>query len=156
VFPELQKIAMEEDPKSSEMILLVKLQAKWENHGIMVRWMQRFFQYLDRFYVEINSLTPLLLQGTKIFKTVIFQPLVTNITQSVLYAIDRERNEELVDVDLIKKTIEIFLSLSNEKMQQDNVNCIKTLEDRIIDHTKSYYIQQSQALLHTASLSEYL
>jgi hypothetical protein len=66
--------------------------------------------------VEINSLTPLSLQGFKIFKSVIFQPLITNITQSVLKAIHRERNEELVDVDMLKKTIDIYLSLSNEKL----------------------------------------
>jgi len=52
--------------------LLEYLQTKWNKHGIMVRWMQRFFQYLDRFYVEINSLTPLTDQGYKIFKSVVF------------------------------------------------------------------------------------
>lgn len=122
------------------MVMLEKLQTQWEKHGIMVRWMQRFFQYLDRFYVEINSLTPLALQGLKIFKSVIFHPLTTNITYSVLNAIQRERNEELVDVDLLKKTIEIYLNLSNDKLQQDNLNCIKNLEDRIIEQTKNYYI----------------
>ena len=99
------------------MLLLERLLRKWENHGVMVRWMQRFFQYLDRFYVEINSLTPLSLQGYKIFKSVVFQPLLTHITQSVLNAITRERNEELVDVDTIKRTVEIYLNLSNDKMQ---------------------------------------
>ena len=81
--------------------------------------MPRFFQYLDRFYIEINSLTPLTDQGFKIFKTVVFQPLLNNITQAVLSAIDRERNEELVDVDLMKKTVEIYIFLSSEKLQQD-------------------------------------
>lgn len=79
--------------------------------------MQRFFQYLDRFYIEINSLTPLTDQGFKIFKTVVFQPLIQNITQAVLSAIERERNEELVNVDLMKKTVEIYIFLSGEKLQ---------------------------------------
>jgi len=43
-------------------------------------------------------------------------------------------------VDLLKKTIEIYLNLSNDKLQQDNLNCIKNLEDRIIEQTKKYYI----------------
>lgn len=59
-------------------------------------------------------------QGFKIFKTVVFQPLLNNITQAVLSAIDRERNEELVDVDLMKKTVEIYIFLSSEKLQQDS------------------------------------
>lgn len=65
-------------------------------------------------------MTPLTDQGFKIFKTVVFQPLLNNITQAVLSAIDRERNEELVDVDLMKKTVEIYIFLSSEKLQQDS------------------------------------
>jgi hypothetical protein len=33
-----------------------------------------------------------------------------------LSAIERERNEELVDVDLMKKTVEIYIFLSGEKL----------------------------------------
>lgn len=51
ILPELQKLHNDD--------LLEALGRKWANHEVMVRWMQRFFQYLDRFYVEINSLTPL-------------------------------------------------------------------------------------------------
>lgn len=80
----------------------------------MVRWMQRFFQYLDRFYVEINSLTPLTDQGYKIFKGVIFQPLIGNITSAILENIRKEREGELVDTDLLKKVIDIYLFLSGE------------------------------------------
>lgn len=61
-------------------------------------------------------MTPLTEQGYKIFKTVVFQPLINNITQGVLSAIERERNEELVDVDLMKKTVEIYIFLSGEKL----------------------------------------
>ena len=122
----------------------------------MVKWMQRFFQYLDRFYVEINSLTPLSDQGFKIFNGVVFQPLITNITQAIISAIDRERREELVDIDILKKTVDIYLFLSDDKLSQDTLNCRKYLEDKIIEHTREFYRKQSQDLLHTASLSEYL
>ncbi len=105
----------------------------------MVRWMQRFFQYLDRFYVEINSLMNLTDQGYKIFKSVVFQPLINNITSAVLSAIDRERNEELIDVDLMKKTVEIYLYLSGEKLMSDPLNPRKFLEDRVLEQTRTYY-----------------
>jgi hypothetical protein len=64
--------------------------------------MQRFFQYLDRFYVQINSLTPLQDQGLKLFKQVVFSPLIQNITNAILDDIRREREGELVEVDLLK------------------------------------------------------
>ena len=78
--------------------------------------MKNFFQYLDRFYVEINSLTPLTDQGFKIFKAVVFQPLIHQIIQAVLDNIRRERAGELVDVQLLKETIGIFLYLSSDNM----------------------------------------
>ena len=108
VLPDLQKLHGDE--------LLEALHAKWANHGVMVRWLQRFFQYLDRFYVEINSLTPLTDQGYKIFKNVVFQPLIQNVTQAILDDIRKEREGELVDVDLLKKIVDIFLYLSTEKL----------------------------------------
>ena len=43
--------------------LLVELDLRWKNHQIMVKWMQRFFQYLDRFYVDMSSIANLTDQG---------------------------------------------------------------------------------------------
>lgn len=51
----------------------------------------------------------------------------------MLSAIDRERNEELVDVDLMKKTIEIYIFLSMEKLQQDSSLPRVFLQDRILE-----------------------
>ncbi|CDW78925.1 cullin-1-like isoform 1 [Stylonychia lemnae] len=148
VLQELQKLHNDE--------LLEALNTRWINHEIMVKWMQRFFQYLDRFYVQINSITPLRDQGFKIFKGVIFQPLISQITDAILENIRREREGELVDVDLLKKTIEIYQFLSNEKLSQETLNCQKYLEDKILQQTQQFYQMQSQNLLSKASLSEIL
>ena len=43
--------------------LLKELELRWSNHLVMVKWMQRFFQYLDRFYVEMSSIASLTEQG---------------------------------------------------------------------------------------------
>ena len=149
MLPELQRIH-----DGNELLEL--LYQKWVNHGIMVRWMQRFFQYLDRFYVEINSLTPLTDQGYKIFKNVVFQPLISNITNAILENILKERESELVDVDLLKKIVDIYLYLSTDKLSQDSINCKKYLEDRILEQTRTFYKKVSINLLESASLSEYL
>ena len=78
----------------------------------MVKWMQRFFQYLDRFYVELNQLTSLKDQGYKIFKGTVFLPLLSQIVSAVLEQIEKERNGQFVDKDLLKSTVEIFCYLS--------------------------------------------
>mmetsp|Transcript_298 Transcript_298/g.327 ORF Transcript_298/g.327 Transcript_298/m.327 type:complete len:80 (+) Transcript_298:325-564(+) len=77
-----------------------------------VKWMQKFFQYLDRFYVEINSVTPLTDQGNKLFKNVVFNQMNQQIVTAVLDMVNREREGDLVDDALLKDIIEIFLFLS--------------------------------------------
>lgn len=148
MLPELQK------NHGDDLLRLLSL--KWTNHEIMVRWMQRFFQYLDRFYVEINSKIPLTDQGYKIFKGVIFHPLMKGITDAILEDIRKEREGELVDVALLKRSVEIFLFLSTEKLNQESINCKQFLQDRILEQTKQFYQLKSQELLAKASLSEYL
>ncbi len=66
--------------------------------------------------MEINSKIPLTDQGYKIFKGVVFGPLIKNITDAIKEDIRREREGELVDVDLLKRVVEIFLFLSTDKL----------------------------------------
>jgi Cullin family len=40
-------------------VLLKELLERWGNHKVMVRWLSRFFNYLDRYYVLRHSLHPL-------------------------------------------------------------------------------------------------
>ena len=64
--------------------LLKELQLRWKNHQVMVRWMQRFFQYLDRFYVEMSSIASLTDQGYIQFKVEIYGRLLQQITNAIL------------------------------------------------------------------------
>ena len=50
----------------------------------MIKWMQKFFQYLDRFYVEMHSLASLRDQGFKIFKDILFKPMCTHTTNAIV------------------------------------------------------------------------
>ena len=82
--------------------------------------------------MQINSVAPLYDQGLKLFKGVVFSPLIQPITNAILEGIRKEREGELVEVDLLKKTVEIYLQLSVENLSADVINCKKYLEDRIL------------------------
>lgn len=47
--------------------------------------------------------------------------------------IKKEREGELIDTDLLKKVVDIFLFLSSEHYSQDVLNCKRYLEDRILE-----------------------
>ena len=92
--PKLESLSGEE--------LLIELQLRWTNHQVMVKWMQRFFQYLDRFYVEMSSIASLTDQGFSQLKQEIFVRMLNNITDAVLQQVETDRRNEPVDTDLLK------------------------------------------------------
>jgi len=36
--------------------MLTELVKRWDNHKVMVRWLSRFFNYLDRYYIQRHNL----------------------------------------------------------------------------------------------------
>ena len=64
--------------------------------------MQRFFQYLDRHYIETNSILNLTDQGIKQFKHIIMERLLVNFNNAILFQIAKEREGEMIDTDLLK------------------------------------------------------
>lgn len=89
-------------------------------------------------------MAPLYDQGLKLFKGVIFSPLIQTITNAVLDDIRREREGELVDVDLLKNTVDIYLQLGSENLSADVINCKKILTDGVLSQTQEYYKSKSQ------------
>ena len=51
--------------------LLKELHKRWSNHNLMVRWLSRFFNYLDRYYISRHSLSSLADVGLICFRGVL-------------------------------------------------------------------------------------
>jgi cullin 1 len=136
--------------------LLKELDLRWRNHKVMVRWMQKFFQYLDRHYVDTCSITNLTDQGYKQFKMHIFEPLLAPITQAVLYQILEERQGNLIDVDMLKSVVDMYSFLSEPAISQEGINCLFDLETKLLQETKHFYNGQQQQMLGVLQLGDYL
>ncbi len=48
--------------------LLKELVKRWENHKVMIRWLSRFFMYLDRYYISRHNLHTLKEVGLLTFR----------------------------------------------------------------------------------------
>jgi cullin 3 len=68
----------------------------------------------------------------------------------------KEREGELIEVDLLQKIVQIFIFLSSEKLFHESLNVKKHFEEKILSQTKEFYQTVSRQLLDEASLSEYL
>lgn len=56
--------------------MLRELVQRWSNHKVMVRWLSRFFHYLDRYFISRRSLTPLKEVGLTCFRELVKQKLL--------------------------------------------------------------------------------
>ena len=133
VMPRLQDLSGEP--------LLVELELRWGNHQVMVKWMRHFFQYLDRFYVDMSSIANLTDQGFAQFKLNIFERLLNKITDAVLQQVEKDRQGEPVDTSLLKKIISIYTYLSNEKITGNSINCLTELEGKLLTASRAFFQQ---------------
>ncbi|CAN6468778.1 unnamed protein product [Victoria cruziana] len=55
--------------------MLRELVKRWSNHKVMVRWLSRFFHYLDRYFIARRSLPPLNEVGLTCFRDLVIKAL---------------------------------------------------------------------------------
>jgi len=132
--------------------LMKELSIRWENHKIYVKWMDRFFTYLDRYYVKLQSVEPLHNRGYSIFHSLVFQEVKKDTRNALLNAINCERQGEHIDQDLVKGIIEMFIDLG-----LGNVNVYSTeFEEAFLPATTDYFVRQASGWLSEDSFPEYL
>jgi len=136
--------------------LLKELELRWANHLVMVKWMQRFFQYLDRFYVEMSSIASLTEQGFAQFKAEVFGRLLNKITDAVLCEVQNDRNNYPVDLDLLKKVVAIYTFLSTDKIPGVSSNCQQELEDKLLQASRTFFQSKANQMIQTYTLVDYL
>ncbi len=143
--------------KRGEELLRV-LSDVWQKHLIYVKWMAQFFQYLDRFYIKQNSKQNLNSLGMSTFNHAAFQPMIQPIIESIVAQINQEREENMIDISLMKNVVDIFNQLSSQQRALDRteVDCKKALESQILESTRKYYRNQSNNLFDSSSFPEYL
>ncbi|CAJ1446428.1 unnamed protein product [Effrenium voratum] len=136
----------------TDIPLMKELLHRWSNHKIYVKWMDRFFTYLDRYYVKLQSVEPLHNRGYSIFNTQVFQIVIKDTRAALLKVINQERQGEHIDQDLVKGVIEIYIDLG-----LNNTNLYNTeFEESFLPATTSYFVRQASGWLSEDSFPEYL
>lgn len=153
IIPELRQL------KGPE--LLTKLNKKWQDHEIMVKWMQRFFAYLDKFYVEMHSIAKLSDQGFKIFKEVVFNPICDEVTKAIvdITRAQREGQEEhdvMTQSQMLRDTVKIYLRLSQDKLASDGFMPRVQLDKNLVEETRKFYANKAMTMVDSMSLVDYL
>ena len=132
--------------------ILVETQRRWAHHKIMVKWMSKFFMYLDRFYVQHHTVPKLKEVGMNVFKTIIYQNIKSVTTQEVLSVIRNDRDGLDADKNLIKSIVAVY-----ETMGMDSLDTyITDLETPLLEQTRLYYSHKGLSWLNALDTPSYL
>ncbi|KAK9146662.1 hypothetical protein Sjap_006565 [Stephania japonica] len=116
--------------------MLRELVKRWANHKIMVRWLSRFFHYLDRYFIARRSLPALNEVGLTCFRDLI----------------DQEREGEQIDRALLKNVLDIFVEIGMGSM-----DCYENdFEQAMLNDTAGYYSRKASNWILEDSCPDYM
>ncbi|KAL2892031.1 Cullin-1 [Bienertia sinuspersici] len=116
--------------------MLRELVKRWSNHKVMVRWLSRFFYYLDRYFIARRSLPSLNEVGLTCFRDLI----------------DVEREGGQIDRALLKNVLDIYVEIGMGQMDHYE----KDFEAHMLDDTAAYYSRKASSWILEDSCPEYI
>ncbi|XP_059632713.1 cullin-1 isoform X1 [Cornus florida] len=132
--------------------MLRELVKRWSNHKVMVRWLSRFFHYLDRYYIARRSLPALNEVGLTCFRHLVYQELNGKVRDAVIALIDKEREGEQIDRALLKNVLDIFVEIGMGQMDYyDN-----DFESAMLEDTAAYYSRKASNWILEDSCPDYM
>jgi len=132
--------------------MLRSLMSRWDNHKIMVRWLSRFFNYLDRYYVQRHHYATLNQVGVGCFRRLVYEEIKPSMKTAVLALIDKEREGEKSDRGLIKSITSIFVEMGLGTMDAYQ----NDFENDLLTHTSSFYARKATQWIAEDSCPAYL
>ncbi|KAK4855124.1 hypothetical protein QYF36_004232 [Acer negundo] len=132
--------------------MLRELVKRWANHKVMVRWLSRFFHYLDRTFIPRRSLPPLNEVGMTCFRDLVYLELNGKVRDVVISLIDQEREGEQIDRALLKNVLDIFVEIGMGQMDHYE----NDFEDAMLKDTAAYYSRKASNWILEDSCPDYL
>ena len=86
--------------------MLAEIGQRWKNHrDVMVKWMKKFFMYLDQYYTKREKVPSVYDTGMIAFKDTMFPLVKDDVTTAILELVAQEREGESIDRDLLKSVV---------------------------------------------------
>lgn len=105
--------------------LLRKAADLWEKMAILTYWMQRVFQYLDRFYTKNNKEQALFEAALNIFNETVYENAKENIISAMVNEITNERNGQAVDQGVLRQITELLCTVDGKQAKIDKIPKVK-------------------------------
>lgn len=155
-------LSLKKNPNETFLEFYVK---KWTRFTIGAGYMNNIFDYMNRYWVQkersdgrrdvfdVNTLSLLK------WKFNMFNNYADQLIDEVLISIEKQRNNEIVETNLISVAIKslVYLGIDVQDLKKPNlVVYIKFFEQRFLDSTASYYSKESQNYLSQHNVVDYM
>jgi len=153
--------ALDDAKRKSEHAFLTEMAKRWKQCTYTVHGIKRMFNYLNRYHVpNSDGLLNLVENGYNIWKENVFDRHSQDLRNAILGFITRERNSEVIDSELLKNNIYIFVGLGQELKTEYKTKMLQIYEqgfqNEMIRLTKQFYQLASDQWLSKKSTPEYL
>ncbi|KAK8639566.1 hypothetical protein V6N13_137941 [Hibiscus sabdariffa] len=135
-----------------DKFMLKELVQRWLNHKLMVKWLVRFFHYLDRYFINRRSLPALNVVGLNCFRVLVYEEMHAKVKDAVLVLIDEEREGEQIDRTLLKNSVAIFVDMGMGEMNRYQ----NDFEVYLLQGTTSYYSRKAAKWIGEDTCPDYL
>mmetsp|Transcript_82470 Transcript_82470/g.229897 ORF Transcript_82470/g.229897 Transcript_82470/m.229897 type:complete len:757 (+) Transcript_82470:83-2353(+) len=116
--------------------LLRRLANLWEKHTILSFWMQRVFQYLDRFFTKnANEYPALFSTALRSFQVCVYDVVKSTVTKAMVEAINRDRDGHAADLETMRLLVEMLCVVNDP--QPKIVKQKDAISERLIWHSSS-------------------
>ncbi|XP_075486880.1 cullin-1-like [Primulina tabacum] len=132
--------------------MLRELVKRWSNHKIMVRWLSRFFYYLDRYFIARRSLPALKEVGLTCFRDMVYLEVDGKVRDAVISLIDQEREGEQIDRALLKNVLDIFVEIGMGQMNEYE----NDFEAAMLNDSAAYYSRKASTWILDDSCPDYM
>lgn len=82
--------------------------------------------------------------------------MLTQITDTVLKQVERDRQREPIDEDMLRETVSIYVFLSQDKIVGISLNCLADLETKFLTASRTFFTQMGEEFRQSGSLVKFL
>eukprot|EP00931_Biecheleriopsis_adriatica_P074977 TRINITY_DN48942_c0_g1_i1.p1 TRINITY_DN48942_c0_g1~~TRINITY_DN48942_c0_g1_i1.p1 ORF type:complete len:757 (+),score=200.80 TRINITY_DN48942_c0_g1_i1:70-2340(+) len=134
--------------------LLKSLSQLWEKCTILIFWMQRVFQYLDRFFTKGNSqeYPDLYKAALQCFTETVYDHVKEKCVSAMITTIDSERDGAEVDKDVLRLLVEMLCTVGDDAPKIVKQKAV--VQDRLIWQSQAqtnYKNDFEKSLLHATA-----
>ncbi|KAF3629127.1 Cullin-1 [Capsicum annuum] len=122
--------------KKHDEFLLKELEKRCQSHKLMVKWLLKFFHYLDKFFIKRAEVPALNEVGLSCFRNLI----------------DQEREGEKIDRGLLKTVINLYIEMGKGKMDY----YVNDFEEAMLRDSACHYSRKASTWIVEDTCPEYM